>query len=226
MSAQFRNSNPLCLHAASLACAVFLGVLMFLVFPFSRCLSLRDACEPVKTSKRTFVELPPKKAEIAYAKNSLKEMRVSTLPLSAEKIKVEIPASDFAKFAVEGAGDASFFGLSEFDGECAALDASNFGVEAFEISELDFTPRCRKRGALQYPRKLFEQGIEGEVRLMVQINEDGGVELEGVESFTHEEFLDSAKKSLKSLLYDAPTRNGKPARGRFILPITFKINKK
>ena len=61
---------------------------------------------------------------------------------------------------------------------------------------------------------------------MVQINEDGGVELEGVESFTHEEFLDSAKKSLKSLLYDAPTRNGKPARARFILPITFKINKK
>ena len=108
-------------------------------------------------------------------------------------IKIEIPASDFAKFAVEGAGGNSFFGFSEFAPEGASLEPSAFGVEAFEISELDFTPRCRKRGALRYPRKLFEKGVEGEVRLMVYINEDGSVELEIVASLTQEDFLDSAK---------------------------------
>ncbi|MBO5782344.1 MAG: TonB family protein [Opitutales bacterium] len=228
MNAPLRNSNPASLHAASLACALVLSSLIFLVFPFSRCLSLRGACGAPQPSKKTFVELTPKKNEESAPKSGLKNIRVSNAPSphSAVKIKIEIPASDFAKFAVEGAGGNSFFGFSEFAPEGASLEPSAFGVEAFEISELDFTPRCRKRGALRYPRKLFEKGVEGEVRLMVYINEDGSVELESVESFTHEDFLDSAKKSLKDLLYDVPTRGGKPARARFLLPITFKINRK
>lgn len=228
MNAALRNSNPVSLHAASLVCAVFLSVLIFLIFPFSNYLSSEGACEPLRSSKKTFVELAPKKTEKLEPKSGLENIRVPNALSGrfAEKIKIEISPSDFAKFAVAGAGDASFFGFSEFAPENASFDSSDFDVETFEISELDSTPKRKKRGAPRYPRRLFEKGVEGEVRLMVYINEDGSVELESVLSFTHEEFLDSAKKSLKDLLYETPMRGGKPARARFLLPITFKINGK
>lgn len=221
-----RNSNPLFLHLISLVGAFVLSVFIFLIFPFSHSLSVR---EPVvqEVQKKTFVKLYQPKLETTPQTETLKNIRVKDIKSSmlADKIKIEIPASDFAKIAVAGAGNSSVFGLQNFELENLA-GVENFDMKIFEISELDTIPQCKKRGALQYPRKLFEHGIEGEVRLIVFINEDGTIELDSVESFTHEEFLLSAKKSLKTMLYDVPTYNGEPARARFVLPITFKINNK
>ena len=83
MNAPLRNSNPASLHAASLACALVLSSLIFLVFPFSRCLSLRGACGAPQPSKKTFVELTPKKNEESAPKSGLKNIRVSNAPLRA-----------------------------------------------------------------------------------------------------------------------------------------------
>ena len=225
MTTPFRNSNPAGLKILSLASSAALSLFVFLIFPASGALSASVPPAEIRAQPKTFASLTQPPSLPKKADSNLKNLRAgsrSANPQSA-KVKIEIPGSDYGRLAVESAGPSGFFEMSdfaEFEG-----GAESFEMGIFDFSELDGVPRCLKRGALQYPRNMYERGVEGGARLSVFINKDGTVELDEVESFTHEEFLQAAKNSLKFLLYESPMRGGEPVKARFVLPVNFKIKK-
>ncbi len=131
---------------------------------------------------------------------------------------------DFSALAVSAPGlPGDFSGNFEF-ADFASATASPEAV-AFELSELDRIPRRISGARAKYPPELLKRGIEGEVRLSVLILEDGSVEVEGVEHSTDSRFEACAIDAAAALRFESPTKNGKAARARFILPVPFRILK-
>lgn len=131
---------------------------------------------------------------------------------------------DFSSLAVSAPGlTGDFSGNFEF-ADFKAAPASPEAV-TFELSELDRIPRRIFAARAKYPPELLKRGIEGEVRLSVLILEDGSVEVEGVERSTDSRFEACAIEAAASLRFESPTKNGKAARARFILPVPFRILK-
>jgi len=122
----------------------------------------------------------------------------------------------------------SFASKADFSLESFGAPAADFGagtVAVFELSELDKIPRRLSGAPAKYPPMLLKRGVEGEVRLVVTIDETGAVEVDSVQSSTDPRFESSAIAAAEKLKYEVPTRDGKPVRARFTLPIPFRINK-
>ena len=96
----------------------------------------------------------------------------------------------------------------------------------FSLHELDRNPSVIKRGNLIYPSNLKRRGLEGEVKLLVQIDEQGKVKVLEVVSSTHPDFAEPSKIAAESSVYEPPMRNGEPVRTQFYLPIRFTLLEK
>ncbi len=119
---------------------------------------------------------------------------------------------------------ASFNGVP-FGSNLADFEISSGKIDVFELSELDKIPRRIGKVDAVYPESLLRRGIEGQVLLSVVIDEDGYLEVEGVKSATNPLFERAAVETANKLRYEAPLKNGKRVRAKFILPIPFKILK-
>lgn len=103
---------------------------------------------------------------------------------------------------------------------------SGFASElVFAMHELDRNPGVVKRGSLIYPAHLRRKGLEGEVKLLVQINEAGRVKVLETVSTTHPDFVDPSRKAAEDSVYEPPTRNGKAVKVEFYLPVRFSMLK-
>lgn len=125
---------------------------------------------------------------------------------------VEVPAE-----FLSGGPDAGNFSFGEAPGE-------SFANAAFGLSELDRVPRLLRAAGVKYPPKLYRRGVEGEARLLVEIDEGGRVKVVGVESCTDPLFAEAAREAASAFLYEPPTRGGEKVRARFVLPVPFKIS--
>ncbi len=107
------------------------------------------------------------------------------------------------------------------------LSDSNISADTltFEFNQLDKTPKLISKTTIKYPAQLLKRGIEGEVLLSVIIDIDGSTRLLEVLNTTDKLFTDSALEALHSFRYEAPIKNGKAVKAKFILPIPFKISK-
>ncbi|MFI3290805.1 MAG: energy transducer TonB [Opitutales bacterium] len=103
------------------------------------------------------------------------------------------------------------------------MDFEEASLQIFEVLDLDQLPRRLKNASIRYPKKMLQKGIEGEVRLLVLIDENGNLILEKVLSATNADFEKEAILALKEFKYEVPLKMGKAVRARFILPIPFKI---
>lgn len=195
----------------------------------------------------TFSILPISLVGIEKHNKNFAYTKVYSLPKSVQKqelanrannalktppLRAEIPTENISKMSVDfsqvGELNANLsIGAAEIGERIfqeGAADSSLFANAAFELSELDSVPKLLKGAKIKYPQKLYRRGIEGEVRLSVEINKNGRVEVLGVESSTDELFTKSALQSVGDFLYETPQKNGKPVRAKFILPIPFKIS--
>ena len=103
---------------------------------------------------------------------------------------------------------------------------SGFGQELiFDIHDLDRNPSVLKRGALRYPSNLKRKGLEGEVKLLIQINEVGKVEVLEVVSSTHPDFVKPSREAAQNSIYEPPRRNGEAVKVQFFLPVRFSLLK-
>jgi len=93
----------------------------------------------------------------------------------------------------------------------------------FALHELDKTPGIIKKGSLIYPPRLKRQGVEGEVKLLVMIDEKGRVKVLEVVSSTHPDFIEPSRKAAENSVYQPPTKNGEKVKVQFYLPIRFTI---
>ena len=122
-----------------------------------------------------------------------------------------------------GPGDfQSAFSLVSFNPNAEGLEQELI----FSLHELDRNPSVIKRGNLIYPSNLKRRGLEGEVKLLVQIDEQGKVKVLEVVSSTHPDFAEPSKIAAESSVYEPPMRNGEPVRTQFYLPIRFTLLEK
>ncbi|TVR46840.1 MAG: energy transducer TonB [Puniceicoccaceae bacterium] len=75
----------------------------------------------------------------------------------------------------------------------------------------------------EYPAQLQLEGVEGEVRLEVMIDEQGAVTILSVISATHNEFVQPARQAVSRWRFEPPTRDGVPVRARYVQPIPFRL---
>ena len=127
-----------------------------------------------------------------------------------------LPATDF--ILQNHSGD---FAIALFD---SALGQS-FDIEVFDLNMLDSIPKRLDKTKIHYPRQMFKHNVEGEVKLLVVIDESGALSVEKVLSSTNDFFKDCALAAAEKFVYETPTRAGKPVKARFVLPIPFRINK-
>lgn len=84
-------------------------------------------------------------------------------------------------------------------------------------------PKLLESAKIKYPQKLKDQGREGLVELLVEIDARGRVEIAGVKSSTHPLFTKAAVEAVSRFRYEPPSELGEDDRARFILPVPFKI---
>ena len=140
-------------------------------------------------------------------------------------------------FDVPQTGASAFslpnFSLAESVAATADIGFAQFPTDAdvavstdvFELDMLDKIPRRLDSTRIVYPKQMLKRGIEGDVRLAVVIDTTGAVSVERVVSSTNAFFLESAVRAAEKFVYEAPTRNGRAVRAKFILPVPFRISK-
>ena len=104
------------------------------------------------------------------------------------------------------------------------LEPSDVGIHlVFQLHELDRVPNVLRRGRLHYPNHLKRRGLEGEVKLLVRIDEQGRLKVLNVLSTSHPDFVSPSVKAAEGSLYEPPMRNGEPVKTQFHLPIRFTL---
>ena len=96
-------------------------------------------------------------------------------------------------------------GAFAFKGFSAQRDAMS-EMKIFNLAELDRKPRLLRKPSIKYPSALKKQKVEGDVKLLVLINERGSVKVLKVLSSTHPEFTEAATKAVERSRYEAPKK--------------------
>lgn len=161
---------------------------------------------------------PPPKTEMEkqIEKETLREP--VTPKLSQAPVELEVDPLDVTLNV--GPGDfKAAFSLTNYN---PAPDG--FGEQLiFAVHELDRTPGIVKRGTLAYPPHLKRKGLEGEVKLLVLLDEKGKVRVLDVVSATHPDFIEPSRKAAEGSIYEPPKRNGEAVKVQFYLPIRFSL---
>lgn len=75
---------------------------------------------------------------------------------------------------------------------------------------------------VEYPLRLWDQGIEGSTLVRVLVNETGGVDsVVVVESSGHSEFDSAAVEGARAMEFEPATREGQPLRVWARVPVHF-----
>ena len=143
------------------------------------------------------------------------------------RLEVDVPQTGASAFSLPN------FSLAESVAATADIGFAQFPTDAdvavstdvFELDMLDKIPRRLDSTRIVYPKQMLKRGIEGDVRLAVVIDTTGAVSVERVVSSTNAFFLESAVRAAEKFVYEAPTRNGRAVRAKFILPVPFRISK-
>ena len=149
-----------------------------------------------------------------------------------KKLDLPIPALDTPQVRLINEPSAATLEVGPGDFK-AAFSLANYnpaptgfaGEMVFSMHDLDRNPAVLKRGSLIYPSHLRRKGLEGEVKLLVQINEQGRVKVLETVSSTHPDFIEPSRKAAEGSVYEPPTRNGKAVKVEFYLPVRFSMLK-
>ena len=98
------------------------------------------------------------------------------------------------------------------------------GEFVFELHELDRNPSILKEVNCDI-LPASKEGLEGEVKLLVQIDEKGKVKVLEVVSSTHPDFEDPSIEAAEGSIYEPPRRNGEAVKVQFFLPVRFSLLK-
>ena len=207
----------------SALCAICATFAVLAVLPSG---NMSEGASRADTDKVELLPLPDKADAAANTTASTENPAVGNLsaalpdlnyPQAGFPAESALPFSEIA-LSSERSFAPQISGLGEFRQEAAAVETFDFGL-------LDKIPRRLSKVRINYPAEMLRRGLEGEVKLSVIIDKDGTARVEKVLSATAPAFEKSALDATKGLLYEVPTKGGKPVRARFTLPIPFRISK-
>jgi len=191
---------------------------LFCLIPLSEFIRQSDEWLVREVEAVSFTPPPPPKTEMEkqIEKEAFTAPVLPKLTESPDKLDVDLLT---ASLDVSPGDFKSAFSLANYN---PAPDG--FGNQlVFALHELDKTPGIIKKGSLIYPSRLKRKGVEGEVKLLVMINENGKVSVLEVVSSTHPDFVAASRKAAENSVYQPPTKNGEKVKVQFYLPIRFTL---
>ena len=201
----------------SLLCSLLVSLSLFLLLPLSE--FVRSEEWIVREIETVPLELsPPPKTLLEKKTEELIKKQSAPRPLEAKSpvLKIESLTTNLEV----GPGDfKAQFSLNDFNPMPGGFE----GELVFALHELDRTQNVLKRGVLRYPTRLKRRGVEGEVKLLIQIDESGKVKVLEVVSSTHPDFVEPSKRAAEGSFYEAPTRNGEAVKVQFYLPVRYSL---
>ena len=203
----------------SIVLSILTSLLLFGLLPLSEFIRTEQwLVRQVDAPKFTPPSPPKTEMEQRVEKQAQKKNQEPVLSKSVVKLDTRPMAVSLAV----GPGDfKAAFSLTSFNPA-----PSEFGQELiFDIHDLDRNPSVLKRGTLRYPSNLKRKGLEGEVKLLIQINEVGKVKVLEVVSSTHPDFVKPSRKAAENSIYEPPKRNGEAVKVQFFLPVRFSLLK-
>lgn len=225
MSKGFDSGN---FFGRTFLCALLMIILAFSILPFSMLLIPREKSIENMSYTRVYTASSIEKSDSNASdggSNSIKKLSQTSVSESVDFPVPTASASAINLGKVDTGVCVENFGFSDFGALGVPSSSADFDFAVFEIDALDKIPRRLRGDNIKYPREMLRKGIEGDVKLRVQICEDGSLEFESVISSTNPAFTEAAKSAVASFVYEIPTKNGKPVRARFELPIPFRIEK-
>ena len=202
-----------------LACvisAILFGLLPLSEFAKNEQWLVRDASVPAMPPPP-----PPPPTEVEKIVEKIKQSTLKAPELTRSSVALDTSPMNISLDVTPGDFKAAF-SLASYNPTPDGLGQNL----VFSLHELDRNPTILKRGNLAYPAHLKRRGLEGEVKLLVQINEQGKVSVIEVVSATHPDFAESSKIAAESSVYEPPMRNGEPVMTQFYLPIRFTLLEK
>lgn len=198
---------------AAIFSMVLFGLLPLSEFAKNEQWLVRDTLVPAMPSSP-----PPPPTDFEKIVEKVKQNKVEIPKLTRSSITLDTTPLDISLDVSPGDFEAAF-SLASYD---PAPDGLGQDL-VFSLHELDRNPSIIKRGRLAYPSHLKRRGLEGEVKLLVQINEKGKVSVIEIVSTSHPDFIESSKIAAESSIYEPPMRNGEPVITQFYLPIRFTL---
>lgn len=204
-------------RAKSIIFSVFISLGLFCLLPLSEFIR-SDEWLVRKVNSPILNPPPPPKTQMDRIIKKL-ETAKRPKPILPKKV-LKLQSNPLSVTLNVGPGDfQAAFSLASFN---PAPDG--FGNELiFAMHELDRNPSVLKQGTLRYPSQLKRKGLEGEVKLLVLIDERGKVKVLEVVSFSHPDFVSASRHAAETSLYEPPKRNGENVKVQFYLPVRFNL---
>jgi len=102
----------------------------------------------------------------------------------------------------------------------------DFGTESvdqleqlFGFGELDEIPRLVREGRFTYPTNSPRGRGEALVRLLVFVEADGRISVQKIVDYSHQEFVEPARRMAEGSRFSPPMRNGVAVRSKYEWPI-------
>ena len=198
--------------------SIIISSLLFCLIPLSEFIRRSDEWLVREVETFSFTPPPPPKTQMEkqVEKEALTEPILPKLIEEPQDLDIDLMTATLDV----GPGDfKAAFSLANYN-----PTPDGFGDQlVFALHDLDGTPNVIKRGKLTYPPKLMRRGLEGEVKLLVLIDEKGKVRVIEVVSSTHPEFVEPSRRAAEDSIYEPPKRNGETVKVQFYLPIRFSL---
>ena len=200
--------------------SLFISIALFCLLPLSEFIR-QDDWLVRSVDAPTFSPPPPPKS-MMEEKLEKDLLRPKPVPKLLEKAPLQLDTLALDATLEVGPGDfKSAFSLVSFNPNAEGLEQEL----VFALHELDRNPSIIRQGVLRYPAHLKRKGLEGEVKLLIQIDEKGRVQVAEVVSSTHPDFIKPSREAAEGSIYESPKRNGVPVKVQFYLPVRFSLLK-
>lgn len=199
---------------AAVAFGACFTALLFCILPFAH--QVANPQRTLELRKAGAVDLPPPVEDnVTPPPEPETEQESEPDPQLAEALP-QMPLSADLEVA-EGSGGA----LAGFAETFRSLATADSVAESEQAAEFDQRPEAVSQVPPTYPPELARAKIGGKVQLQVKIGEDGRVEDVRVGSSTRPEFERPAIDAVRKWRFRPPTRDGKPAAGFVLIPLSF-----
>lgn len=206
------GANRVLLGLGALGTAFAIGIILPLT-------QLLNPSEAKKTIRSVEVALPPPPPPPISEPPPPPDTPEEPPPPPEQPMNLDLSQLDLSLNAGTGNMMAGAFGFKGFAVQSDAMSE----MKIFNLAELDRKPRLLRKPAIKYPPTLKRQKMEGNVRLLVLINERGSVKVLKVLSSDHPEFTEAATKAVQRSRYEAPKKGGQAVRTKFLLPVPFRM---
>ncbi len=197
---------------------ILVSFAVFLLLPFTQFISAdRGDKMEIRTVDVALPPPPPPPPEPPPPE----EQKSEEPPPQLQRTPPRLSLSQMELALNPGIGDA-VAGAFSFDGFGVQPDAVG-DLDIFDVADLDRAPRRVRTVPPVYPSELRKARVQGEVVLILVIDQTGRARVERVEQSSNREFIQPAVAAAEQCQWEPPTKDGAAVRARYSMRVPFRL---